>query len=346
MSQPNRFARITGLGRAVPRRVVTNDDLAQTVDTSDEWIRTRTGIAERRLAGEGETTGTLAVAAGCEALHLAGVAPSDVDLLIIATSTPDYPVFPSTAALVQSELGLSRAGAFDVSAACSGFGYALITAAQFIATGAYERVLVIGADTLSRYLDFEDRTTCVLFGDGAGAAVVTASDEPGGLLSFVLGADGSGGSHLIVEAGGSRNPPTAETVAARQHTIRMNGREVYRFSTTTPATALSEAAERAGVTVGDLDIVVAHQANVRILQTVARNLDVDEGLFYTNVERFGNTSAASIPLALYDACLDGKLRDGALLGLMGFGAGLTWATAIWRWQGLAQPLIAKDCPSS
>ncbi len=343
MTQPNRFARIAGLGRALPKRIVTNDDLAQIVDTSDEWIRSRTGIAERRLAGEGETTATLAVTAGCEALTTAGVAPSDVDLLIIATSTPDYPVFPSTAALVQSKLGLTRAGAFDLSAACSGFGYGLITAAQFIATRAYERVLVIGSDTLSRYLDFEDRTTCVLFGDGAGAALVMASDEPGGLLSFVLGADGSGSSHLIVEGGGSRNPPTADTIAARQHMIRMNGREVYRFSTTTPAMALSQAAERAGVSVGALDLVVAHQANVRILQTVARNLEVDEELFYTNVERFGNTSAASIPLALYDACIEGKLRDGALLGFMGFGAGLTWATAIWRWQGLARPLVPKGC---
>jgi 3-oxoacyl-[acyl-carrier-protein] synthase III len=342
-SLPLRFARITGLGRAVPKRVVTNNDLAKIVETSDEWVRSRTGIAERRFADESETTGTLAVEAGCEALNAAGVAPADVDLLIIATSTPDYPVFPSTSALVQAELGLSRAGAFDLSAACSGFGYGLITATQFIATGAYERVLVIGADTLSKYLDMEDRTTCVLFGDGAGAAMVTASAEPGGLVSFVLGADGSGGSHLMVEAGGSRKPPTAETIAAHQHAIRMNGREVYRFSTTTPATALTEAAKRAGVTVGALDLVVAHQANVRILQTVARNLEVDEDLFYTNVERFGNTSAASIPLALYDACLEGKLKDGNLIGFMGFGAGLTWAAAIWRWQGLAQPLVGKDC---
>ncbi len=344
-SQPPllRAARITGLGRAVPKRVVTNDDLAQIVETSDEWIRSRTGITERRFAGEDETTATLSVEAGCEALNIAGVAPVDVDLLIIATSTPDHQVFPSTSALVQSELGLSRAGAFDLSAACSGFGYGLITAAQFIATGAYERVLVIGADTLSKYLDMEDRTTCVLFGDGAGAAVVTASDEPGGLMSFVLGADGSGGSHLMVEAGGSLHPPTAATIAAHQHSIRMNGREVYRFSTTTPATALTEVAQRAGVSVGALDLVVAHQANVRILQTVARNLEVDEELFYTNVERLGNTSAASIPLALYDACLEGRLENGDLIGFMGFGAGLTWAAAIWRWQGLARPLVAKTC---
>jgi 3-oxoacyl-[acyl-carrier-protein] synthase-3 len=330
----------------VPKRVVTNDDLAQIVDTSDEWIRSRTGISERRLVGDGESTATLAVNAGCEALNVAGVAPAEVDLLIVATSTPDYPVFPSTAALIQAELRLTRAGAFDLSAACSGFVYGLVTATQFVTTGAYRRVLVIGADALSRYVDFEDRTTCVLFGDGAGAALVSASDEPGGLLSFVLGADGTGGPHLMVAAGGSRQPPTAETVQARQHTIRMNGREVYRFSTTTPATALTEAAERAGVTVSGLDLVIAHQANVRILQTVARNLDVDEQLFYTNVDRFGNTSAASVPLALYDACQEGRLRDGALVGFMGFGAGLTWATAIWRWQGLANPLLLPpNCAS-
>jgi 3-oxoacyl-[acyl-carrier-protein] synthase-3 len=323
--------------------VVTNDDFARIMDTSDEWIRSRTGIAERRIVSEGESTATLAVGAGREALDVAGVAPDEVDLLILATSTPDHPVFPSTAAMVQAELRLSRAGAFDLSAACSGFVYGLVTAAQFVGTGAYRRVLVIGADSLSRYVDFEDRTTCVLFGDGAGAALVSASDEPGGLLSFVLGADGTGGRHMMVEAGGSRLPPTAETVAAHQHAIRMNGREVYRFSTTIPASALTAAAELAGVTVAGLDLVVAHQANVRILQTVAKNLDVAEELFYTNVDRFGNTSAASVPLALYDACLEGRLQDGALLGFMGFGAGLTWATAIWRWQGIARPLIGAAC---
>lgn len=338
-----RYAHIIGLGRAIPERVVTNDELAQIVETSDEWIRTRTGIAERRFAGPTESTVSLAATAGCEALDVAGVSPDEVDLLIVATSTPDYPLFPSTAALLQTELRLSRAGAFDLSAACSGFVYGLVTATQFLATGAYRNILVIGADTLSRYLDFEDRTTCVLFGDGAGAALVTVSEEPGGLLAFVLGADGAGASHLMVEAGGSRQPPTLETVRARKHAIRMNGREVYRFSTTTPATALSTAAARAGVSVDALDLIVAHQANVRILQTVARNLDVDEQLFYRNVDRFGNTCAASVPLALYDACLDGQLRDGALLGLMGFGAGLTWATAIWRWQGLARPLSPADC---
>jgi 3-oxoacyl-[acyl-carrier-protein] synthase-3 len=340
---PLRYARIAGLGRAVPNRILTNDDLAQIVETSDEWIRTRTGIAERRIVGVGESTATLAANAGCEALNAAGVTPDDVDLLILATSTPDYPLFPSTAALVQAELRLSRAGAFDLSAACSGFVYGLVTAAQFLATGAYSRVLVIGADALSRFVDYEDRTTCVLFGDGAGAAVVTASDEPGGLISFVLGADGNGGPHLMVEAGGSRQPPTMETVQAHQHAIRMNGREVYRFSTTTPASALTAAADRAGVAVEALDLVIAHQANVRILQTVARNLNVDEQLFYTNVDRFGNTSAASVPLALYDACQEGRLRDGALVGFMGFGAGLTWATAIWRWQGLANPPLTPGC---
>jgi 3-oxoacyl-[acyl-carrier-protein] synthase III len=343
VAQPARYARIAGLGRAVPPRVVTNDEMAQFVDTSDEWIRSRTGIAERRFVGTGESTGTLAASAGQEALQVAGVGPNDVDLLIIATSSPDYPVFPSTAALVQAELRLNNAGAFDLSAACSGFVYGLVTASQFIATGAYRNILVIGADALSRYLDFEDRTTCVLFGDGAGAALLCASEEPGGLLSFVLGADGTGGPHLMVEAGGSRTPATAETIQARQHTIRMNGREVYRFSTTTPASALTEAAERAGVTVRGLDLVVAHQANVRILQTVARNLEVAEELFYTNVDRFGNTSAASVPLALYDACVEGRLGAGSLLGLMGFGAGLTWATAVWRWQGLVQPLAPADC---
>jgi 3-oxoacyl-[acyl-carrier-protein] synthase-3 len=228
-------------------------------------------------------------------------------------------------------MDLPRAGAFDISAACSGFVYGLITANQFIAAGAYERVLVIGADTMSRFLNFNDRTTCVLFGDGAGAALLSASDEPGGLLSFVLGADGAGGPHLMVPAGGSRQPLTAEAAAANEHTIRMNGREVYRFSTTVPTTALEEAAARAGTRVADLDLVVAHQANIRILQTAAHNLDVPEDLFFSNVDRYGNTSAASIPLALYDAEMQGLLGVGCRMGLMGFGAGLTWATAIWQW---------------
>jgi 3-oxoacyl-[acyl-carrier-protein] synthase-3 len=235
---------------------------------------------------------------------------------------------------LQDALGLRRAGALDLSAACSGFVYGLITAAQFIATGAYRCVLVVGADTLSRYLDMEDRTTCVLFGDGAGAAVLIASDEPGGLLSFILGADGSGAEHLIVPAGGSRCPPGEEVLAARSHFIHMNGREVYRFSISAPAEALVRAADEAGVHVADLDLIVAHQANVRILQTVARNLKVPDDLFYTNLEKLGNTSAASVPLALHDAAADGRLQPGALVGLMGFGAGLTWATAIWRWHGL------------
>jgi 3-oxoacyl-[acyl-carrier-protein] synthase-3 len=326
-----RYTRIAGLGRCLPSRVVTNDDLAQIVDTSDDWIVSRTGIRERRFVSDGESTATMAAKAGCEALTQARVAPDAVDLVIVATSTPDHPLFPSTACLVQTALGLSQAGAYDLSAACSGFVYALITASQFIAAGAYERILVIGADTLSRFVNFADRTTCVLFGDGAGAALVTATDEPGGLLSFVLGADGAGGPYLMVPAGGSRCPPTPQTLAEGEHTIRMNGREVYRFSTTTPGTALEQAATKAGVRVGDLDVVVAHQANVRILQTVARNLSVPEELFYSNVDRCGNTSAASVPLALYDARADGQIAPGSLVGLMGFGAGLTWATAIWRW---------------
>lgn len=329
-----RYARVVGLGRAVPSQIVTNEDLAKIVDTSDEWIRSRTGIAERRFVSEGESTATLAATAGQCALDQAGISPDDVDLVIVATSTPDYPLFPSVACLVQAQLELGRAGAYDLSAACSGFVYGLITASQFIATRAYNCVLVIGADAMSRFLNFEDRTTCVLFGDGAGAAVVAGSDEPGGLLSFVLGADGTGAEHMVVPAGGSRQPVTPEVAANHQNKITMNGREVYRFSTTRPAEALERVAKAAGVRVKDLDLVVAHQANVRILQTVAKNLHVPEELFFTNVDRYGNTSAASVPLALCDAAAEGRIRPGALVGLLGFGAGLTWATAIWRWHGL------------
>ncbi len=332
---PARHARITGLGRALPARVVTNNDLAQLVDTSDEWIRSRTGIAERRFAGEGESTATLGAAAASEALQQAGVDPEDVDLLICATSTPDHLLFPSNACLIQQALCMKRCGAFDLSAACSGFVYGLITASQLIQAGVHRSVLVVGADALSRFLDFTDRTTCVLFGDGASAAVIQASDEPGGLLSFVLGADGSGGEHVIVPVGGSRYPLDGSEPDQRARTINMNGREVYRFSTTVPATALKQATCDAGVTAQDLDLILAHQANMRILQTLARNLQVPEGRFYVNVHRFGNTCGASVPLALYDAHAEGLIRPGSLLGFLGFGAGLTWAVAIWRWQGLA-----------
>ncbi|HZT08307.1 MAG TPA: beta-ketoacyl-ACP synthase III [Chloroflexota bacterium] len=327
----SRFARISGLGRSLPSRIVSNDELSTFVDTSDEWIRSRTGIAERRFVSDGETTGTMAIQAGCEALTASRVPPSEVGLVIVATSTPDHQVFPATASMVQDALGLTAAGAYDLDAACSGFVYALVTAGQFIASGSYEHVLVIGSDTLSRWLDFTDRTTCVLFGDGAGAALVSATDRAGGLRSFVLGSDGRGAKHLYVPAGGSRKPPSADTVAAHEHAIRMNGHQVYRFSTTTPADALVQAADRAGVRLADLDLIVAHQANDRILQTVAHNLELPESLFYSNVKHYGNTSAASIPLALYDARAEGRLSDGAMVGLMGFGAGLTWATAIWQW---------------
>jgi 3-oxoacyl-[acyl-carrier-protein] synthase-3 len=331
------YARIVSLGSYLPHRVVTNADLAESMDTSDEWIRSRTGIAERRIADETETTSVMALAAASAALDRAAVTRDEVDLLIVATSTPDYTVFPSAACLVQDGLGLTRAGAFDLGAACSGFVYAMITGAQFISSGAYRTVLVVGSDSLCRFLDFNDRTTAVLFGDGAGAAVMQATDDAGGLLSFVLGSDGSGGCHLMVPAGGSLRPPSEETVAQGQHTIQMNGREVYRFSTTTPVTALQEAASGAGIAVADLDLVVAHQANVRILQTMARNLHLPEERFYANMERYGNTSAASVPLALCDAACEGKLPPGSLIGFVGFGAGLTWATAIWRWQGLQTP---------
>lgn len=326
------YPKITGLGKYVPERVVTNDELAQYVDTSDEWIQTRTGIAARRFAADGESTASMSVAAASEALEQAGVAAGEVDLVIVATSTPDYPLFPATACLVQDSLGLGRAGAYDLSAACSGFVYGLVTASQFIQTGAYRCVLLVGADLLSRSLDFTDRSTCVLFGDGASAAVVQASDEPGGLLSFVLGSDGSGADHIIVRGGGTRHPRRPGDGNGHSPYIAMNGAPVYRFSTTVPTAALEQAVREAGYTIQDVDLVLAHQANVRILQTAAHNLGVPEERFYANMDRYGNTSAASVPLALYDAVAEGKLASGALVGFMGFGAGLTWATAMWRWQ--------------
>ena len=322
-----RYARIAGWGKYVPEKVLTNHDLEQMVETSDEWIRTRTGIRERRIAEEGETTCTMSLAASREALDVAGIEADDVDMIIVATSTPDYNL-PAAANMVQDQLGARHAAAFDLRAGCTGFVYALAVGAQFIASGVYENVLVIGSEIISRFVDWEDRNTCVLFGDGAGAVVLQASDVATGVLSFVLGSDGSDYDALIVPGGGSAMPFSQEVLDGRLHYLRMDGKRVFRFATRAIVKAVRMALEAGHLSTEDIDLIVPHQANERILQVACKNLKISEDKLIMNLDRYGNTSAASIPIALCEALADGRIQDGDNIVLVGFGAGLSWAAAV------------------
>jgi 3-oxoacyl-[acyl-carrier-protein] synthase-3 len=324
------FAHVTGWGMAVPEKVLTNDDLAKIVDTNDEWIVSRSGIHSRHIATENESTATLATRAAAKALAMTSLEPDDLDLVIVSTSSPEH-LFPATACLVQDALGATRAGAFDLSAACTGFIFGLNMAAQAIRTASIRNALVIGSETLSRLVNWEDRSTCVLFGDGAGAFVLEASDRPGGVLSCVMRSDGSGASLLSVPAGGSRMPTTAETVQRKLHTIQMNGREVFRFATRVMAAATKEAAARAGLRLEDVELIVPHQANLRIIETAARALKLPMDRFVVNIGDYGNTSTASIPIAVCEATADGRIRPGDHLVMVGFGAGLTWGALAMQW---------------
>lgn len=323
-------AHVVGWGKYVPSRVLTNADLSDMVDTSDEWIRTRTGIRERRLVDGDETTASMALQAARRALEAARLNPAQLDLIVVATATPDH-LFPSTACLVQDGLGAARAAAFDLSAGCSGFIYALSVAAHLLSAGAHRNALVIGAETLSRITDWTDRSTCVLFGDGAGAVVLQAGQNEGGVLSSVLGADGSGRDLLWLPAGGSREPATHRTVTERLHFIRMKGREVYRFAVGVVPDATQEVLEQAGLSLADVDLLVPHQANQRIIEAAARKLGLPPDRIYSNLEAYGNTSAASIPIALSEAVEEGCIKPGDLVVCVGFGAGLTWGAAAIRW---------------
>jgi 3-oxoacyl-[acyl-carrier-protein] synthase-3 len=315
---------ITGLGCAVPDRVVTNADLAQLVDTSDEWIITRTGIRERRLAKPGELAmSELALPAAQEALEHAGVAGSEVDALIVATVTPDM-AFPSTAAILADQLGSSEAAAYDLSAGCTGFMYAIAQAYGMICGGLSRKVLVVGGDILSSILDWTDRSTLVLFGDGAGA-VVMEQVPSGGFLGFELGADGGGGDNLWLPGSGSRKFEEPDRL------VKMNGREVFKFATRVMVTSAQAILEECGKTVDEIDVYVPHQANVRIIDHAARKLGIPKEKIIVNVDRYGNTSSGSIPLALADAALDGRLRPGSLVLMTGMGAGLTWGSALMEW---------------
>ncbi|MEW5957258.1 MAG: beta-ketoacyl-ACP synthase III, partial [Chloroflexota bacterium] len=289
------YAHIVGWGKYVPPRVVTNHDLARIMDTSDEWIQSRTGIVERRFAGADETTATMSITAAKLALDRARITPSAVDMIIVATLTPDH-ACPATACLVQDALGATNAGAYDLSAACAGFIYGLSMGTAMIQSGAARVVLVIGAETLSRILDVEDRGTYPLFGDGAGAVVLKADEMPGGVLSTVLGADGSGGEHLILPAGGCKLPASHQTIDQRLHYLKMNGREVYRFATRVMGKAARQACDKAGIEMEQISLFVPHQANIRIIESASKQLKISDDKVFTNLDRYGNTSAASIPI--------------------------------------------------
>ena len=308
---------------------MTNVELAKLVDTSDEWIVERTGIRERRVARPEEALSDLALPAAAAALEQAGLEASDIDLIIVATVTPDM-FFPSTGAILADRLGAKDAAAYDLSAGCTGFVYALVQAHGMVAGGLADNALVIGGDVLSKVVDWEDRSTCVLFGDGAGAVVLERVSE-GGFLGFELGADGSGGPQLYMPAGGSRAPATAETVAGRQHFAKMNGREVFKFATRVLVDSAEKVLNECGVAVDEVDVYVPHQANVRIIDHARRKLGIAEDRTVVNVDRYGNTSSGSIPLALGDAEAEGRLVPGELVLMTGMGAGLTWGSALMEW---------------
>jgi 3-oxoacyl-[acyl-carrier-protein] synthase-3 len=321
---------IRGTGSAWPDRVMTNADFEKTLDTSDEWIRTRTGIRERRICGPGEDTLTLARAASQQALDDAGLTPADLDLIVVATCTPVAPL-PSTACFLQHELGCRQIPAFDVAAACTGFMYALVTAVNYLAAGQYRNVLVVGAETMSAITDFQDRGTCILLGDGAGAALVSSTQNgTSGVYDICLGADGSGAQMIWVPAGGSREPATNRTVSERLHFLKMRGREVYKFAVTKMQQVIVEALERTGLEPADLAMVIPHQSNLRIIESAAEKLGLPPEKVAVNIDRFGNTSAASIPLALDEARRTGRIKGGDWIILAGFGAGLTWGSVLIR----------------
>ena len=331
------FAHVVGWGKALPENVMTNADISAFVETSDDWIFARTGIKERRIANEGESTATLAYRAAQRALEVADILPLDLDLIVVATSTPEN-IFPSTASLVQDWLNAHNAGAFDLSAACSGFVYAMNMAADSIRAGSIKTALVIGAETMSRILDWQDRSTCILFGDGAGAVVLSASQLRGGVISSVLRSDGAGGDLLAIPSVGSidADESRAGSNGYKLFKMYMAGGEVFKFATRVVNESIEQASKMAGITVDDLDLVIPHQANFRILQAAARKLGIDIDKFMSNVEHYGNTSAASIPIALCEAIEQKRIHDKDHIALVGFGGGLTWASMIIKW-GIPKP---------
>lgn len=322
-------AGILGVGSYLPNKKIDNHYFETIMDTSDEWIKTRTGISERRIANNDEVTSDLATKSALKAIKCANLEPQDIDLIIVATATPDM-AFPSTACIVQDNIKAVNAAAFDISAACSGFIYAMTIAKQFVENKVYKNIVVIGAETLSRVIDYSDRSTAILFGDGAGAVVVS-NVEYGGILSTHLGADGSGGEFLNIPAGGSKLPATQQTIDNRLHTIRMSGNDVYKFAVRIMGEASIKALESAGLNTSDIDYLIPHQANIRIIEASAKRLKLGMDKVYVNLNKYGNMSAASIPVALDEAYREGKLSKGDNIVLVGFGGGLTWGSSVIKW---------------
>lgn len=325
----SQYSAITGWGMYVPEKVLTNADLERMVETSDEWITSRTGIKQRHIAGPHESASTLAIAAARPALERAGIQGKDLGLIIVATVSADYK-FPATANVVQHALG-AQCGAFDMQAACTGFLYALSIGQQFIVTGSARHVLVIGVEVLSRVVNYQDRGTCVLFGDGAGAVVLSASETPGGVLGFTLGSDGARPELLWIPAGGSVEPLTDDGLRQGRQYVQMQGSEVFKFATRIMGTAMEEALAQAGMTAHDMDLFIPHQANLRIIEVASKRLGLPPEKVFINIARYGNTSAAAIPIALCEAIDEGRVYAGAHLGMVSFGAGLTWAAAVVKW---------------
>lgn len=321
-----RRAEITGWGKYVPEKVLTNDDLAKIVDTNDEWIVARTGIKERHIRSETDTTTSMGAAASRDALAVAGLQASDLDLIIVANSSPDY-LLPGSANTIQYALG-ATCPAFTLAAGCSGFVYSLVTAHQFIESGAYKNILVLGVELISYALDYTDRSTCILFGDAAAAVILQPSTTDAGVISFELGSDGKQAQHLWVPGGGTVNPISQKVLDQREHYIRMNGQEVFKFAVRKLTSSLMNITANAGLSVADLDVIIPHQANLRIIEYAARVLEMPMEKFFINLHKYGNTSAASIPLALVEAIQEGRLKSGDVTGMVAFGSGLSWAGAV------------------
>ena len=336
-----RYGRVVGWGSYLPEKIVTNYDLEKTIDTSHEWIVQRTGILQRHVAADNETTATMSAEAARRALQQANLAASDLDLIIVATTTGDY-LTPAVSSQVQHMLGATNVPAFVLANGCTGFLYALNTAQQFISSGAYDNILIIGAELLSRFVDWQDRNTCVLFGDAAGAFVLQASPEPCGVLGFDMGSDGSGGDNIIAHAAGSAEPISATTFAQGRHYIRMNGREVFKFATRILGKTSERSLARAGYTLADIDRIVPHQANLRIIQAAARSMDVPIEKFLIKVQKYANTSAASIPVAICDGLDAGEIQVDDRLLLVTFGSGLTWASTVLQMAPVGELPLAES----
>lgn len=322
---------ITAVEKYLPEKRLTNSDLERMVDTSDEWIRTRTGISERRILDDGRATSDMAAEAARRLLEKQKIAPEEIDLIIVATVTPDM-MYPATACLVQDKIQAAKAWGFDLSAGCCGFLYALVTGAQFVESGAHEKVLVIGADKMSSIVDYTDRRTCVLFGDGAGAVLLERSEDPEmGVLDFYLRVDGSGGEYLFMPGGGSLHPSTHETVDRNMHCVHQDGRTVYRFAVPGMAEAMTEIMKRNGLVGDDLTLFIPHQANLRIIEASAERAEIDPSKVLINIDRYGNTTDATIPIGLTEAYEEDRIKQGDLVVLAGFGAGFTWGSILLRW---------------